>query len=65
MEEILPNMEKIIIDGKGGERLLPYLPLDRHGKPPSMTGARTAPQPETEETRTDPSPTMKQRGARS
>ncbi len=29
LEEILPNMEKVIIDGKGGERVLPYLPLDR------------------------------------
>jgi membrane protease subunit HflK len=29
MEEILPNIEKVIIDGKGGERVLPYLPLDR------------------------------------
>jgi membrane protease subunit HflK len=29
MEEFLPNVEKVIIDGKGGERLLPYLPVDR------------------------------------
>jgi modulator of FtsH protease HflK len=29
MEEILPNVDKVIIDGKGGERVLPYLPLDR------------------------------------
>ena len=29
MEEILPNIDKVIIDGKGGERVLPYLPLDR------------------------------------
>ena len=29
LEEILPNMEKIIIDTKIGERILPYLPLDR------------------------------------
>ncbi len=35
MEEILPSVEKIIIDGKGGERLLPYLPLDRRSKPTS------------------------------
>ncbi|MDH4097684.1 MAG: FtsH protease activity modulator HflK, partial [Nitrospira sp.] len=33
MEEILPNVEKVIIDGKGGERVLPYLPLDRLSKP--------------------------------
>ncbi|BCA54717.1 FtsH protease activity modulator HflK [Nitrospira sp. KM1] len=32
MEEIMPKMEKIIIDGKAGERLLPYLPLDRPSK---------------------------------
>jgi len=35
MEEILPNMEKVIIDGKAGERLVPYLPLDRLNKPPA------------------------------
>ncbi len=29
MEEILPGIEKVIIDGKGGDRVLPYLPLDR------------------------------------
>lgn len=29
MEEILPTIDKIIIDGKGGDRVLPYLPLDR------------------------------------
>ncbi len=29
MEEILPNIEKIIIDGKGADRLLPFLPLER------------------------------------
>lgn len=29
MEEILPTIDKVIIDGKGGERVLPYLPLDR------------------------------------
>jgi membrane protease subunit HflK len=40
MEEILPKMEKIIIDGKAGERILPYLPLDRPSKKPpsSMEG---------------------------
>ena len=36
MEEILPNVDKIILDGKAGERLLPYLPLDR------PRGAKTA-----------------------
>ena len=29
MEEILPNIEKVIIDGKTGDRVLPYLPLER------------------------------------
>jgi modulator of FtsH protease HflK len=29
MEEIMPNIEKIIIDGKAGDRVLPYLPLER------------------------------------
>jgi membrane protease subunit HflK len=29
MEEILPNIEKVIIDGKVGDRVLPYLPLER------------------------------------
>ncbi len=32
LEEILPRVEKVIIDGKGGERVLPYLPLDRLSK---------------------------------
>jgi membrane protease subunit HflK len=44
MEEILPNVEKVIIDGKGGERLLPYLPLDRLSKP-APKPASEAPQP--------------------
>ncbi len=34
MEEILPKVEKVIIDGKAGDRLLPYLPLDRLSKHP-------------------------------
>ena len=64
LEEILPNMEKIIIEGKGGERLLPYLPLDRRSKPASMAGAKSVPQSETEESRPEPSPTLKSRGSR-
>jgi membrane protease subunit HflK len=44
MEEILPNVEKVIIDGKGGERLLPYLPLDRLSKP-APKPAHEEPQP--------------------
>jgi hypothetical protein len=31
-------MDKIIIDGKAGERMLPYLPLDRVTKKPSPSG---------------------------
>jgi membrane protease subunit HflK len=33
MEEILPGVEKVIIDGKAGDRVLPYLPLDRLNRP--------------------------------
>lgn len=33
MEEIMPNIEKIIIDKNVGERTLPYLPLGRLAKP--------------------------------
>lgn len=32
LEEVLPHVEKIIIDGKGGERMVPYLPLDRFSR---------------------------------
>jgi membrane protease subunit HflK len=64
MEEILPHTEKIIIDGKGGERLLPYLPLDRLSKSGPSTHARPATQLEGEEPRPDLSPTIKSRNAR-
>jgi membrane protease subunit HflK len=64
LEEILPHMEKIIIDGKGGERLLPYLPLDRLSKPASTPIAKPIPQLEGEEPRPDPSSTLKSRNAR-
>lgn len=37
MEEVLPGIDKVIIDGKAGERLLPYLPLDRLQKPVAAT----------------------------
>ncbi len=37
MEEILPNVEKIIIDGKAADRLLPFLPLDRGSMPAKAT----------------------------
>jgi membrane protease subunit HflK len=33
MEEVLPGIDKVIIDGKAGDRLLPFLPLDRLQKP--------------------------------
>jgi membrane protease subunit HflK len=33
MEEVLPGVDKIILDGKAAERLLPYLPLDRPRAP--------------------------------
>jgi membrane protease subunit HflK len=39
MEEILPNVDKIILDGKAGERLLPYLPLDRPRAPKTSAPA--------------------------
>jgi membrane protease subunit HflK len=39
MEEILPGVEKIIIDGKAGDRLIPYLPLDRLQKSPKAPPA--------------------------
>lgn len=32
LEEVLPHVEKIIIDGKAGERMVPYLPLERLSK---------------------------------
>ncbi len=32
MEQIMPSMNKIIIDSKISQRMLPYLPLDRLGK---------------------------------
>ena len=64
LEEILPNMEKIIIDGKGGERLLPYLPLDRISKRSSSPTAKQTPQLDGEEPRSEPTPTLKPRNTR-
>ena len=61
MEEILPQMEKVIIDGKGGERVLPYLPLDRLSRPGAKSQAKPMPQPESEDFRLEPSPTLKSR----
>jgi len=36
MEEVLPGINKVIIDKKFGEKVLPYLPLDRMAKPPEV-----------------------------
>lgn len=33
MEEVLPGINKVVIDKKFGEKVLPYLPLDRMTKP--------------------------------
>jgi membrane protease subunit HflK len=64
LEEILPNVEKVIIDGKGGERVLPYLPLDRLSRSPSTTVVKPAPQQEIEEPRPEPPVTLRPRGTR-
>jgi modulator of FtsH protease HflK len=64
LEEILPNVEKVIIDGKGGERVLPYLPLDRLSRSPSTTVVKPAPQQEAEEPRPEPPVTLRPRGTR-
>jgi membrane protease subunit HflK len=39
MEEVLTAVDKIIIDGKPAERLLPFLPLDRLQKAKAASGA--------------------------
>jgi membrane protease subunit HflK len=64
LEEILPNVEKVIIDGKGGERVLPYLPLDRLSKSSSAPVAKPVPQLEIEEPKPEPLPTIRPRGSR-
>jgi membrane protease subunit HflK len=44
LEEVLPHVEKIILDGKGGDRVIPYLPLERLSKPaPATSAAERAP----------------------
>jgi membrane protease subunit HflK len=43
MEAVLPGMNKIIIDGKIGDRTLPYLPLTREPKPAASGGRGAAP----------------------
>lgn len=42
MEEILPRMDKIVIDQRAGEHTVPYLPLDQMLRP---RGAQSAPEP--------------------
>ena len=42
METVLPGINKVIIDGKIGDRTLPYLPLMREPKP-SASGGGAAP----------------------
>ena len=63
MEEILPHMEKVIIDGKGGERVLPYLPLDRLSRSTARTLGMLVPQPEAEASRPELSLTLKSRSS--
>jgi membrane protease subunit HflK len=45
MEEVMAGVEKIIIDGKAADRLIPYLPLDRlqRGKPGTADEKKGAP----------------------
>ncbi|MDH5253022.1 MAG: FtsH protease activity modulator HflK [Nitrospira sp.] len=63
MEEILPNVEKVILDGKGAERVLPYLPLDRLSRPAPKAAVKHAPEPEVEELQQEPPLTGRSRGA--
>ncbi len=39
MESVMAGVEKVIIDGKAAERLLPFLPLDRLHKPATAPAA--------------------------
>lgn len=41
MEQVLSGVEKIILDSKTGDRVLPYLPLDRLQKRPRQTGSES------------------------
>ena len=43
MEAVLPGINKVIIEGKAGDRMLPYLPLAREPKPPGAGGGSAAP----------------------
>jgi len=64
MEEILPNMEKVIIDGKAGDRMVPYLPLDRLNKPTAAKPSRALEEPPEEELRADLAKTLDPRSRR-
>jgi membrane protease subunit HflK len=43
METILPGINKVIIEGKAGDRMLPYLPLAREPRPAGAGGGSAAP----------------------
>ena len=43
MEDVMPGVEKIILDGKAGDRMLPYLPLDKSHKPPKAAAEEKKP----------------------
>jgi modulator of FtsH protease HflK len=45
MERILGRTNKVILDGKPGSSVLPYLPLDRFAKPPAGTHTESGAQP--------------------
>lgn len=42
MEQVLSGVDKIILDSKAGDRVLPYLPLDRLQKRARPTGSEAA-----------------------
>lgn len=46
MEEVMAGVDKIIIDGKAGDRLLPYLPLDRLQKTPKAPASAEEKRPQ-------------------
>ena len=41
MEQVLSGVDKIILDNKTGDRVLPYLPLDRLQKRPRQAGSES------------------------
>ncbi len=48
VEKILPDVDKVIVDGKVGERLMPLLPMSGGALPPVVVppAARTTPEPQ-------------------